>query len=161
METKKPIILTLLLAVMSCNNSCIKKEYSNKRLQNESSTIIGTWKLISGTTIKGKDTLVTDYTQKQEMIKIINETHFAFLRHDLEKGRDSTAIFVAGGGKCSIKGNKYIEHLQYFNEREWEGNSFEFEYMINSDTLITQGVEEIEALGINYFNIEKYYRVTE
>ncbi len=96
------------------------------------------------------------------MIKIITKTHFAFLRHDLEKGTDdSTAIFVAGGGKCFIKDNKYIEHLEYFNAREWEGNSFEFEYLIDGDTLITKGVEKIEELDINYFNIEKYLRVEE
>ena len=123
MSIKKLIIFGLIIAGMTCINSCVKKEGYNKRLQKESTSIIGTWKLISGTTIKGKDTIATDYTQRQEMIKIINETHFAFLRHDLKSGKDSNAIFVAGGGKYTLKGNKYIEHLEYFNTRESTGSS--------------------------------------
>ncbi len=35
----------------------------------EKSSLQGTWKLLSGTTIQGKDTVHTDYTQGQEMIK--------------------------------------------------------------------------------------------
>ncbi|MGK0366482.1 MAG: putative ferredoxin-like protein [Saprospiraceae bacterium] len=99
MKIKELTTFNLIIAGMICINSCVTKEDSNKSLQNESTSIVGTWKLLSGTTIKGKDTIVTDYTQRQEMIKIINETHFAFLRHDLKNGRDSNAIFVAGGGK--------------------------------------------------------------
>src|SRR5690606_10562939 len=87
----------------------------------KSSSIQGTWKLVSGTTIQDKDTVHTDYTRNQEMIKIINNTHFAFLRHDLNRGKDSSAVFVAGGGKYTLEGNKYTEYLEYFNVREWEG----------------------------------------
>lgn len=132
--------------------------YNNKNT-NTPLPIIGTWKLVKGTTIKDQDTLITDYTIDQEMIKIINETHFAFLRHDLKNGKDSTAVFIAGGGSCSIQGNKYIEHLNYFNIREWEGSSFEFEFKINGDTLITRGIEKVEELDIDYYNIEEYHRV--
>ncbi|WP_442267401.1 hypothetical protein ACSIGC_06925 [Tenacibaculum sp. ZS6-P6] len=161
MRIKKTITLFFLSLISLCITCCNPKEKSTKESSpaNKTASIQGTWKLISGTTIKGKDTIVTDYTKGQEMIKIINKTHFTFLRHDLKKGKDSTAIFVAGGGKYSIKGKKYIENLQYFNIREWEGNTFEFEYTINVDTLVTQGIEKIEELGINYYNIEKYQRI--
>ncbi|WP_268223151.1 hypothetical protein [Sinomicrobium oceani] len=125
----------------------------------EKSSLQGTWKLLSGTTIQGKDTVHTDYTQGQEMIKIINDTHFAFLRHDLGHGKDSSAVFVAGGGSYTVKGNQYTEHLEYFNVREWEGNDFTLQYEIRDDTLITRGIEAVEALGVNHINIEKYVRV--
>jgi len=125
----------------------------------KSSSIQGTWKLVSGTTIQDKDTVHTDYTRNQEMIKIINNTHFAFLRHDLNRGKDSSAVFVAGGGKYTLEGNKYTEYLEYFNVREWEGNSFELEYEIKGDTLTTKGIEKVESLGINHINIEKYVRM--
>ncbi len=159
MNIKKLAKFSLLIAAIICLYSCVQKADNDKKSPNESTSIIGTWKLISGTTIKGQDTVVTDYTQNQEMIKIINETHFSFLRHDLNNGKDSNAVFVAGGGEYTLDGNKYIEHLQYFNVREWEGNSFELEYNIKGDTLLTKGVEKVEELGINYFNIEKYHRV--
>lgn len=145
--------------ILVCLYSCNINEEKDTSIENQSDSIIGTWKLLSGTTIKGKDTLVVDYTKDQEMIKIINGTHFSFLRHDLKNGKDSSSVFVAGGGRYYVKGNKYTEHLEYFNTREWEGSSFELEYKINGDTLITQGVEKIEKLNINYINIEKYLRV--
>jgi lipopolysaccharide export system protein LptA len=124
----------------------------------EASPIIGTWQLISGTTIKGKDTTFTDYTKGQEMIKIITPTHFSFLRHDLNHGKDSTADYSAGGGRVKIEGKKYKEYLDYFNVREWEGGEFEFDYEVTGDTLIIKGVEKVEKLGINHINIEKYLK---
>ena len=76
--------------------SCTTK-VENDSSKNQSLSIIGTWKLISGMTIEDRDTVFTDYTKDQEMIKIINRSHFAFLRHDLKNGRDSiNAIFVSG-----------------------------------------------------------------
>ena len=59
------------------------------------------------------DTTVTDYTQKRSFIKIINDTHFAFLSHDLAKGKDSLASYSSGGGKYEIKGNKYPFSAKY------------------------------------------------
>ena len=40
--------------------------------------IMGTWKLISGTTIQKGDTTTTYYDKNLSFIKIINDTHFAF-----------------------------------------------------------------------------------
>lgn len=121
--------------------------------------IIGTWKLISGTTIEKGDTNVIDYTKKLSFIKIINDTHFAFLNHDLKKGKDSTAAFSAGGGSYTLKNNVYTEHLEYCNDRQWEGNEFAFTVTIQNDTLIQNGVEKVEAAGINRINIEMYSRL--
>jgi len=92
-------------------SSCINKTRDDDAMK-QSLPIVGTWKLLSGTTIQGKDTVVTDYTKGQSFIKIINGTHFAFFNHDLNMGKDSSnAIFVSGGGKYSLDGNKYTEVL--------------------------------------------------
>lgn len=121
--------------------------------------VMGTWKLISGTLIENGDTLVTDYTTKVSFIKIINETHFAFLEHDLNQGKDSTAVFVAGGGRYSLSDSVYTEHLEYCNDRAWEGNDFSFVVIVKNDTLIQRGLEIVEEEGINRMNIERYVRV--
>ena len=93
------------------------------------------------------------------MSKIITPTPFAVLRHDLSGGKDSmTAVDVAGGGRAAILGNKYTEHLDFFNAREWEGGTFEFDFSIKGDTLTTTGIEKVEALGIEHLNIERYVR---
>jgi len=122
--------------------------------------IEGTWKLLSGTLIEKGDTTVTDYTQKLSFIKIINSTHFAFLNHDVNKGKDSvTASFGAGGGSYTLKDSLYTEHLEYCNDRQWEGNDFSFTVTINNDTLVQTGIEKVESAGVNRLNIEKYVRM--
>ena len=142
----------LLVTLSSCQNNI---NNTNETLKNES--IIGTWKLLSGTIIQGKDTTVTDYTINLELIKIINESHFAFMKHDL--GNDSANVFVSGGGRSTINGTTYTEYLDFCNYREWENNTFNFEFTISNDTLVTKGIENIEALDISRLNIEKYVRL--
>jgi hypothetical protein len=140
--------------LMSCGagNGEFKTEPTPKPL-------VGTWQLLSATVIEQGDTAVTDYTKKVAFIKIINGTHFAFLQHDLSKGQDSAAVFVAGGGSYSLTDSLYTEHLAYCSAREWEGSDFRFTIAIKNDTLIQHGVEKVESAGVNRINIEKYVRV--
>jgi hypothetical protein len=119
----------------------------------------GTWKLLTGTLIENGDTSITDYTKGISFIKIINDSHFAFLHHDVNKGKDSSAVFSSGGGSYTLKGNLYTEHLEYCSDRNWEGNDFAFTIEIKNDTLIQNGIEKIENAGVNRLNIEKYTRV--
>lgn len=94
------------------------------------------------------------------MIKVINPTHFAFFSHDLSKGTDSTKkAFVAGAGTYTLADSTYTEHLDYFIDRQWEGNKFEFTVTISNDTLTQKGIEKIENLGIDHIIVEKYKKV--
>ena len=138
----------LILVLSSCQNN------TDQRIPLE-----GTWRLVTGTVIEKGDTTVTSYSDGVSMIKIINATHFSFLNHDLNKGNDSTSTFAAGGGAYSLDGNMYTEFLEYCSYREWEGNTFPFTVTIKDDTLIQQGVEKIEDLGVERLNIEKYVKV--
>ena len=121
--------------------------------------IIGTWKLISTTTIEKGDTVFSKPKATEEMIKIINDSHFAFLNHDLKKGKDSSAVFVAGGGSYTLSGDKYSEHLQYCNYREWEDNKFDFNVSFHGDTLVQRGIERVSDIGVDREIIERYIRV--
>ncbi len=121
--------------------------------------IAGTWRLLTGTLIEAGDTMVTDYTKNMSFIKIINASHFAFLQHDLNQGKDSTAAFVAGGGRYTLADSLYTEHLEYCSDRAWEGNDFSFTVSVKNDTLIQQGIEKLEKAGVNRLNIEKYVRI--
>lgn len=152
----KKVLFAIFFPVIlfSCTQQGQKEEVKEKDLP-----IQGTWKLFSGTLIEKGDTVMTDYTKTLSFIKIINETHFAFLKHDLNKGKDSTASFGAGGGSYVLKGNEYTEHLEYCNDRNWEGHDFTFTLTVSNDTLVQSGVEKIEAEGIERYNIEKYIRV--
>jgi len=150
----KIFVATLFTLLFSCN---VKTS-----VEQETSDLIGTWELVTGTTIEGSDTTITDYTVNQRMIKIINPTHFAFLRHDLKNGKDSTtAVFVSGGGRYTLKEDLYTEYLEYCNLREWENNDFEFKVTVRNDTLIQQGEENVPDAGISRIIIEKYVRTTQ
>jgi hypothetical protein len=119
----------------------------------------GTWRLISGTTTtRGVDTF-TDYTKDQSMIKIINGSHFAFLRHRVAEPKDSSNGFDAGGGSYSLQGDRYTEHLDYYSDKNWEGKSFDFSISIEHDTLIQRGKEKLEKEGIDREIVERYLRV--
>jgi len=104
---------------------------------------------------------VTDYTKGQRMIKIVNDSYFAFLKHDLNAPKDSSNHFDAGGGSYSLVGDQYTEHLDYYSDRNWEGKPFTFTVSINNDTLIQRGIEKVEKEGVEREIIEKYIRVRE
>jgi len=144
-----PFILLLLAA-------CTAKVETNAPVK----PIVGTWKLVSGTLITKKDTTVTDYVNGKSFIKVINDTHFAFMLHDLTGGKDSTnAVYSSGGGKYDLVNDTYTEHLEYCSAREWEGHDFSFKITIRNDTLIQEGREEVESAGVSQLNIEKYVRI--
>ena len=148
----KKIFLILILPVVI--TACTENPKKDAQSRDEVS-LKGTWKLLSGTLIEKGDTIVTDYTKDRSFIKIINDSHFAFLNHTLRK---DTTDFSAGGGTYSLNGNTYTEQLEYCSTKEWEGHDFTFTVTIINDTLIQSGAEKIEAQGIDRINIEKYIR---
>ncbi|WP_316840358.1 hypothetical protein [Pedobacter gandavensis] len=147
-------LIILTSAVIPVLNSMIPSDQLTKDL-----AIQGTWQLVSGVTIeKGKSTF-TDYKKDMKQIKIINGSHFAFFNHDLKLGKDPKPVFVAGGGKYTLKGNEYTEHLEYCNYREWEDKTFKFTLTMKGDTLIQRGLEKDEKIGVDQEIIEKYVRL--
>jgi hypothetical protein len=145
-------LLIITTFISSCTSNNDRKEAENTRIK-------GTWKLISGTKIaKGLRTF-TDYTKDQNMIKIINDTHFAFLKHNLKPDAEGRNNFDAGGGRYKLAGEQYTEYLDYYHDKNWEGKTFTFKVSIKNDTLIQTGIEKIEAAGIDQTIIEKYLKV--
>ncbi|WP_259071472.1 hypothetical protein HDF24_25795 [Mucilaginibacter sp. X4EP1] len=148
----KSIVLTTTLVIACLLSAC---EYKPK----PDNPIVGTWQLLSHTeTTKGVST-VTDYTKDLRMIKIINETHFAFLVHKLNTPKDSTNSFDGGGGTYTLDGHNYTEHLDYCIAKVWEGHKFDFKIHFRGDTLIQKGLEKLDKENINRIIIEKYVRV--
>lgn len=141
------IVLSIISIMFACNT------------QQTSIPLIGTWELISATSTEG-DTTVSTFNPKNKMIKIINSTHFAFLNHDLSMGKDTTtAAYIAGGGSYTLVDSTYTEQLEYFIDRRWENNTFQFVVTIVNDTLIQKGIEKVEGLGVDHVIVEKYKRV--
>jgi len=151
---KLKIGIILIAGIMiSCATETKKSEMQN------SNSIVGTWQLFSATSTE-KDKTISTYKAGHKMIKIINNTHFAFFEHDLTNGKDTTDIaFTAGGGTYTLVDSIYKENLEYCNYREWENNSFQFVVKIQNDTLTQKGIEKIEKLGIERVIVEKYKRL--
>jgi hypothetical protein len=146
----------LSATIIACNNS----QQSSQSTSSNKPDIQGTWKLIEGITIEKNDSTITDYTKDKSFIKVINATHFSFMGHDVNKGKDSaTAYYSSGGGRYDLNDSNYTEHLEYCNAREWEGNDFHLTVYIHNDTLISQGIEKVDSIGVNRINIEKYVRL--
>lgn len=149
---KNTIALLLVMTFLSSCNDKNKQESATAKKDIE-----GTWRLISAETTE-KDSTFSTFDPKTKMIKIINDSHFAFFNHDLKNGKKEDALFFGGGGKYTLKDSTYTENLEYFNNRDWENSKFEFTVKIKNDTLIQKGVEKIEKLGINRIIVEKYVR---
>ncbi|MEO7120183.1 MAG: hypothetical protein ABIY62_03765 [Ginsengibacter sp.] len=146
------LIISILLTSCGLKNS-------NAEIKTKSLPIVGTWRLLTGTVIQNGDTTVTDYTKNISFIKIINDTHFAFLKHNIANTKDSSNEFDSGGGRYTLKDSAYTEHLDYCLEKEWEGHKFDFMITINNDTLIQSGMEKFDGTDINRLNVEKYVRL--
>ena len=145
---KKAISTLTCLFLLSCQHS------SNIPIE-------GTWRLVSATNITSGVSTVIDYTGKTRMIKIINGSHFAFLKHDVNLPKDSVNHFDAGGGSYTLKGDQYTEHLDYYSDRNWEGHTFSFTVSLHGDTLVQRGMEKVEGTGIDREIIERYVRTSD
>lgn len=150
-------VLTVAVFILFALMSCESKQNSDKPAQSVN-PMTGTWELVSGTTIQGKDTTFTDYTKNKKFLKIINATHFSFVGHDLSKGKDSAAFYTSGAGTYTLADSTYTEHLQFCSDRAWEGNDFTFSVSIRNDSLTQTGIEKIEKINVNRLNIERYVR---
>jgi hypothetical protein len=151
----KSISIPLSLIVLVCFfTACerIPKEEPNK--------LKGSWQLLSSVYIK-KDTVIHNDLPGTSMIKILNDTHFAFMQHTVDKA-DSTGIFGGGGGTYTLKGNQYTEHVEYCSSRGYEGNDFEFTVEFHGDTLVQSGIEKLKEIGAGEEDmqlVEKYLRI--
>jgi hypothetical protein len=137
--------------------ACQGNEQSAETLHDK---LEGSWQLIYAAHIK-KDTVIRNDPAGTKMIKILNQTHFAFMQHTVDKA-DSTGIFSSGGGTYALKDSIYTEHLEFCSARSYEGNDFEFTIKIHGDTLIQTGIEKLGDFGIGQENlelVEKYIRI--
>jgi hypothetical protein len=142
----------LLSVLISCNEKTDNKETAT------SSSLAGTWKLVSSKIITKGDTVATFPIKNQEMIKIFNDDTFAFFKHDTNGAKGDLAVFEAGSGSYTLKDEDYAEHLEYCNYRGWENRDFKFKLRMHNDSLIQTGIEKIDSLNINQEIVEVYVR---
>ncbi|MRX76084.1 hypothetical protein GJU39_08275 [Pedobacter petrophilus] len=145
----KYLLPVVVLSLASCSLKDEKTNHSKAGLE-------GTWRLLSAATIENGKTRVIDFSGDLKMLKIINGTHFAFLKHSLNP-KDSTN-FDAGGGRYTFAGDDYTEYLDFYKDKNWEGKTFKFKVTFSGDTLIQKGVEKVEKANVDRIIIEKYIK---
>ena len=92
--------------------------------------------------------LFTDYFRQ---IKIINQTHFVWIEQDT-----SQEVSGFGGGKYTLDGDKYTEHIEIFYDPRGIGKSFTFKMKVEGDTLIQSGTMPFKKLGLADSDLETY-----
>lgn len=156
MKSKMFSLLFLAGIFVSCINENEKK---NEFVSRSDIPIQGTWQLLSSTLFENGQETFSDYTKSQRMIKIINDTHFSFLKHDLKLNKEGNHNFDAGGGRYILIDDNYTEFLDFYNDDKWEGKSFNFKVSIQKDTLIQTGIEKVDSAGVDRMIIEKYIKI--
>jgi hypothetical protein len=154
---KSKLFILSIFALAACKAPADQK--ATDSTLTAKSPIVGTWKLISAVAVTKGDSVVTypEKGQEDEMIKVINDDHFAFFKHDLKKG--GKPIFDSGAGTYSFSDGNYTENLQYCNYREWENHSFNFKARCKGDTLIQKGIEKIDSLKVDREIVETYVKI--
>lgn len=153
--------LKFLLIPLALLAGCKSPETSKTDIKEVAvSPIQGTWQLVSAVSITKGDTVAT-YPVKgvnEEMIKMLNGDHFAFLRHNV-KGSAGKRAYDSGGGTYTLSGDDYQETLQFYSNSGWEGQSFKFKVSFKGDTLVQKGIEKIDSLKIDHEIVETYVRI--
>ncbi|WP_432708875.1 hypothetical protein [Pedobacter sp.] len=153
----KPLCMLcgLLLAISACQSSTSPVDYASP------ASLSGSWQLVSNMIITNGDTVIAYPVKGQAdvMIKLFNDTHFSFFRHDTLQGKTAHPVYDTGAGTYILVGNDYTENLEYCNYRDWENHEFKFKLAISGDTLRQQGIEKIDSLDVNREIIETYVRI--
>ena len=140
-------VLTIVITA-SCSEKIKNPSEAN------SSPIEGTWKMTYAE-IRENDSIEVKDLSSTDFIKIINRSHFAFFNQE----RGTNENYTAGAGTYTFDGSKYVENLDFINFADYRGHTFSFEVEIKGDSLIQQGIEKIEASGIDRYILEKYIRI--
>src|SRR5947208_2608093 len=86
---------------------CLTDRRADERAASTPPALVGTWKLVS--TKYGAAKEFTKYADKAPHLKLITPTHFAWFA--TEKGK----VIETAGGRYSLKGNSYIETVEFGN----------------------------------------------
>ncbi len=145
--------LLCIAIILTGLTNCSDKQVSAKNMSHDNA-LIGTWKMVYAET-KEKDSVQVKDLSDTKFIKIITPTHFVFFNQD----KHSTDNFYAGAGTYELKGNNYVETLNFTAVEGLRNHQFPFLIQIKQDTLIQSGIEEVKVAGIKREILEKYVKI--
>lgn len=141
------------------NNELLNAIHDNLMIDSDPS-IIGTWELQQETIRFGDEEIVTFDSATRSMIKIFNDSHFAFVSKgenrepfaglsltDQEKAR-AFDNFGGGGGRYTFKNGVLTEKIEYMSYPNYEGEQIAFEITFEGDRMIQEGHYPLARLGL-------------
>ncbi len=120
--------------------------------QEKKNPIEGTWELVSGKWSDPDTTYLFPITDSGRQIKMISRTHFVWMSQDTSR-KD---VYGFGGGKYTLDGDKYTEHIEIFYDPRGIGKSLTFKMRVEGDTLIQSGTMPFKKLGLADYDLETY-----
>ena len=119
----------------------------------------GVWQLESGKYTNPSETI--EHTASDFMsIKVITGSYWVCLQQEPnrakfdEGGSDAEMLaaaksFHGGGGRYSIEGDTYTEHIDFFQNPNWVGESIQFKFeMQGPDRWIQSGTFPLKKMGL-------------
>lgn len=124
---KRVSIATLMLLLVSCQT--IAPSGSN--------ALDGAWEIVSGKYVSPEGR-VTEYAAPEiRSLKVLNDSRFAFVTVRAD------GTFIRGaGGRYTISGNKYSEHLDKASMDGMRGKTYTFEWRLDGDRWYHTGTNE-------------------
>ena len=163
MRSKIIYLLALILVGAIACQKCEEKVEAAAEKKNE---VEGVWEKFSGKLVS-PDTIIETIQadRNRKSIKVITKSYFVTVGHTLnrpkfsEGGTDSELLaaynaFSANGGKYTLEGDTYTEHLEFFLNPTFENVSVSFKYQVNGDQLIISGTMPTKSLGLADFDWE-------
>jgi hypothetical protein len=120
--------------------------------QEKKNPIEGTWEMVSGKWSWPDTTDLFPDTDNHRFIKMISRTHFVWIMQDTSR-KD---IYGFGGGKYTLDGDKYTEHIEMLKSPDMIGKSVTFKMKVKGDTLIQSGTVSNKKLGLGDSDVEFY-----
>jgi len=119
----------------------------------ETNPFVGSWKLVSQKLIFSDTTITADASTLQSM-KILSQTHFAYVTDKTHQ--DSTIFLRAGAGTYTHSDKEYAEKIEYSSDPVMLGKTYRFSFEMEGDTWTHIG--DIEDYDVR---IEEVWRRTQ
>jgi hypothetical protein len=134
-KNKNPMKKSLLTLATVLLLGLITSAIGQQNAAKADNSPLGTWQLVS--TKYGDETNFTDYPAERRRIKMITATHFIWVDY----ATDTKKIGNSAGGPYTLKGNAYIETIEFATEgmEPYAGKKQEFEIRVDGDKLFQSG----------------------
>ena len=88
----------------------------------------GAWEMVRGMQTRPDGSVVEITRSDRQALKIIGAGHFVYISQD-----GPEAFHGAHGGRCTVDGNEYTEHVEYASVEQMRGQSYTFEFRLEGD----------------------------